>query len=153
MVLLHLLKKYFRDKIYLSIPGIFGGKCKSASACSSYSTAVLEPRTEPYQGISSWCQQRNYECVLKVSDVLVETIKEEDAVPLIIHVMKERETVMDLVMEVVMMAMPGVKEILSVEAIIVRSLVCITMTKMIVVKKHLQRTKRRKQCSSKWILH
>ena len=50
--------------------------------------------------------------------------------------MKERETVMDLVMEVVMMAMQDVKETLSVEVIIARSLVNITMTKMIAVRKH-----------------
>ena len=44
--------------------------------------------------------------------------QEEDAVLLAILVMKEKETVMVLVMEVSMMVMRGVKEILSAAAII-----------------------------------
>ena len=49
-------------------------------------------------------------------------------------VMRERVIVMDLVMEVVMMDMLGVKEIFNVEATIAGSLVFISMRKMIVVK-------------------
>ena len=68
--------------------------------------------------------------------MLVETIKEEDVAPLRIHVMKERETVMGLLMELVMMGMQDVKETSSVEVIIAKSLVNITMKKMIAVRKH-----------------
>ena len=66
--------------------------------------------------------------------MLGETIKEDDVVHLRIHVMKERETVMDLMMEVNMMVMKDVKVILCVAATIVRSLVITTMRKMTVVR-------------------
>ena len=49
-------------------------------------------------------------------------------------VTKERETVMDLLTVVNMTAMLGVKETLSVEVIIVYSLVCITILKMTAAK-------------------
>jgi len=62
------------------------------------------------------------------------TTKEGGAVHLRILVMKEREIVMDQVMEVVMMDMLAVKEIFNVEATIAGSLVFISMRKMIVVK-------------------
>ena len=48
--------------------------------------------------------------------------------------MKEKETVMDLEMEVSMMDMQDVKEILCVEVTIVNSLDIITMKRMIAVK-------------------
>jgi len=67
-------------------------------------------------------------------DAVDVTIKEEGAVHLRILVMKERETVMDLVMEVAMMAMQVVKENLFVGVIIVRSLERIIMTRMTVVR-------------------
>jgi len=70
----------------------------------------------------------------KVRDVLVETIKEEDVVLQRILVMKEKETVMDLVMEVNMMDTEDVREILCVEATIVNNLDIITMKRMIAVK-------------------
>ena len=66
------------------------------------------------------------------------TTKAEGAVHLRILVMKERVTVMDQVMEVVMMAMQGVKENLCVGVIIVKSLENIITKKMIVVKNLLQ---------------
>ena len=50
--------------------------------------------------------------------------------------MKERETVMDLVMEEVMMAMLDVKEVLSVAAIIVNNLELIIMKRMTAAKNH-----------------
>ena len=61
-------------------------------------------------------------------------IKEGDAAPLKILVMKVKEIVMDLVMVENMMVMLVVKEILSVAAIIANSLVPTTMKKMIAVK-------------------
>ena len=64
------------------------------------------------------------------------TTKAEGAVHLRTLVMKERVTVMDLVMEVVTMAMQGAGENLYVGVIIVRSLVLTTMTRMIVVRNH-----------------
>jgi len=67
------------------------------------------------------------------------TIKAEGAVLQRTLVMKERVTVMDLLMEVVMMAMQGVKENLCVAVIIVRSLVLTTTTKMTVVRNQNQR--------------
>ena len=67
------------------------------------------------------------------------TTKAEGAVHLRILVMKERVTVMDQVMEVVMMAMQGAEENLCVGVIIVRSLVLTTMTRMIVVRNQNQR--------------
>ena len=66
------------------------------------------------------------------------TIKAEGAVHLRTLVMKERVTVMDLVMEVVMMAMQDVRENFCVGAIIARSLENIIMKKMIAVKNLLQ---------------
>jgi len=62
------------------------------------------------------------------------TIKLGGVAHLRILVMRERVIVMDLVMEVVMMDMMGVKEILSVEATIVRSLDYSTMRRMTVVR-------------------
>jgi len=66
------------------------------------------------------------------------TIKAEGAVHQRILVMKERVTVMDQVMEVVMMAMQVVKENLCVGAIIVRSLEHTITRKMIAVRNLLQ---------------
>jgi len=60
--------------------------------------------------------------------------KEGGVVHLRILVMKERVTVMDLVMEVVMMDMLAVKEILFVEATIVRSLDYSTTRRMTAVR-------------------
>ena len=70
--------------------------------------------------------------------MLAEIIKGEDAVLLRTLAMKEREIVMDQVMEVAMMAMKDVKEILSVVAIIVNSLVCTTTIRMIAVSSQLR---------------
>merc|ERR1719322_1854431 len=70
----------------------------------------------------------------QVRDALVEIIKEEDVAHQRILVMKERVTVMDLVMEVVMMVIKAAKEILYVEATIARNLVHTIMKKMTVVK-------------------
>ena len=70
----------------------------------------------------------------QVRDVLVETIKEEDVVLQRTLVMKEKETVMDLEMEVNMMDTEDVREILCVEATIVNNLDIITMKRMIAVK-------------------
>jgi hypothetical protein len=70
---------------------------------------------------------------------VVETSKAEGAVLLGILVMKERVTVMDQGMEVVMMAMQGAGENLCVAVIIVKSLVLTTMTRMIVVRNQNQR--------------
>ena len=66
---------------------------------------------------------------------MVVTTKEEDAVLQKNLVMKERETVMDLVMVVVMMAMLDVRGISYVAAIIVNSLVLTSMTKTTVVRR------------------
>ena len=70
------------------------------------------------------------------------TIKEEGVVHQRILVMKEKVTVMDLVTEVVMMAMQGVKGNLCAGVIIVRSLANIIMKKMIAVRNPLQLQKR-----------
>ena len=72
--------------------------------------------------------------IFKVKDAVVVTIKEEDAVLQKNLVMKEKETVMDLVMVVVMMVIMDVKEILYVEAIIARSLVHSTTAGTTVVR-------------------
>ena len=68
---------------------------------------------------------------------MVETIKVEDVALPRILVMKERETVMDLVMEVPMMDMLVVKESLYVAAIIARSLEHSIMKKTTAVRNHL----------------
>ena len=77
--------------------------------------------------------------LLLVRDVLEEIIRGEDVVLQRIHVMREKETVMDLEMEDNMMDMQGVREILGVEAIIVNSLELITMKKMIAVRNQNQK--------------
>ena len=77
--------------------------------------------------------------LLLVRDVLEEIIRGEDVVLLRIHVMREKETVMDLEMEDNMMDMQGVREILCVEAIIVNSLELTTMKKMIAVRNQNQK--------------
>ena len=61
-------------------------------------------------------------------------IKEEDVVLQRIHVMKEKGTVMDQVMVVVMMVMQDVKEILCVEATIAKKMVHFTMKRMTAVR-------------------
>ena len=66
-----------------------------------------------------------------------ETTMGGDAAPRSSPVTRERETVTDLVMEVNMMAMLAVKEILSVEAITVSSLVSIITRKMTAVRNQL----------------
>jgi len=81
------------------------------------------------------CQGGN---LRQVRDAVVVIIKAGDAVLRRILVMRARVTVMDLVMEVVMMAMLGVKEILFVGVIIVRSLENIIMKKMTAVRNLLQ---------------
>ena len=64
--------------------------------------------------------------------------------------MKEKETVMDLVMEVNMMDTEDVREILCVEAITVNNLVLTIMRKMIVVKNQNQKKiKKQQQIHSK----
>ena len=65
-----------------------------------------------------------------------------DAAHLSSPVVWERETVMDLLMEVLMMVMMGVKETLSVAAITARSLVHTTTRKMIAVSSHQNRRKK-----------
>ena len=70
----------------------------------------------------------------KIRDVPGGTFKEDDVVHLRIRVMRERETVMDLVMEVNMMVMKDVKEILCVAATIVYSSDHIIIPKMTVVR-------------------
>jgi len=72
----------------------------------------------------------------QVRDVLVETIKEEDAVLQRILVRKEKETVMDLVMEVNMMDTEDVSQDWFVELIIAESLVSTFMKRMIAVRSH-----------------
>ena len=62
----------------------------------------------------------------------VEIITEEDVARQRIHVGMERETVMDLQMEELMMDMQDVEEILFVEATTARSLVSTTTRRMIV---------------------
>ena len=57
-----------------------------------------------------------------------------DAAHLRIPVMRERETVMDLVMEVNMMVMKGARETWCAAATIVRSLDIISTPRMIVVR-------------------
>ena len=57
-----------------------------------------------------------------------------DAALLRILVMKEKETVMDVVMEVLMMVMKGAREILCVAATTASSLVYTTMIKMTAVR-------------------
>ena len=66
--------------------------------------------------------------------MLVEIIKEEDVAHQRILVMKERVTVMDLVMEVVMMVIKAARENLYVEVTTARNLVPTIMKKMTVVK-------------------
>ena len=72
-------------------------------------------------------------------DAVDVTTKAEGVVDLRTLVMKERVTVMDLVMEVVMMAMQVVRENFCVAVIIVKSLVLTTMTRMTAVRNQNQR--------------
>ena len=62
---------------------------------------------------------------------MAEIIRGEDAALLRTLAMREKETVMDLVMEVVMMAMQDAKKGLCVEVTIVNSLGPITTIRMI----------------------
>ena len=71
---------------------------------------------------------------LQVKDAVVEIIKVEDVALLRNLAMKERVTVMDLVMEVVMMAIQDAKENYCVEAIIVEGSGHTSMRRMIVVR-------------------
>ena len=66
--------------------------------------------------------------------MLVEIIKEEDVAHQRILVMKERVTVMDLVMEVVMVVIKAARENFYVEVTTARNLVPTIMKKMTVVK-------------------
>ena len=66
--------------------------------------------------------------------MLEETTMAEDVVLLRIHVMKEKETVMDPVTEVSMMDIKDVSQVWSVEVIIAENLVFTIMKKMIAVK-------------------
>ena len=72
--------------------------------------------------------------VLQGNDAQVETIKEDDVVLQKTPVEKERETVMDLETEVLMMDMRGAREILSVVATTANSLVVSIMKKMIAAR-------------------
>ena len=67
-------------------------------------------------------------------DAQVVTIKEGDAALLKTRVVKERETVMDLVMEDSMMDMMDAREILNVAVTTASSLVVSTMKKMIAAR-------------------
>ena len=66
--------------------------------------------------------------------MLAETTMARDAALLRIHVMREKETVMALVMEVSMMDMLAVREILSVVPTIAENLVSTIMRKMTAVR-------------------
>merc|ERR1719232_388675 len=77
-------------------------------------------------------QETHHQNLLKIRDVPVEIITEEDVARQRIHVGTERETVMDLQMEELMMDTQDVVEILFVEATTARSLVSTTMKRMIV---------------------
>jgi len=79
-----------------------------------------------------------YKNLQQDKDAVDVTIKAEGAVHLRTLVMKERVTVMDLVMEVVMMAMQGVKENLFVAVIIARSLEHTITRRMIAVRNLIQ---------------
>jgi len=68
--------------------------------------------------------------------VLEEITREEGVAPQRIHVMKEKETVMDLVMEVNMMDTEDVSQDWFVEPIIAESLVSTFMRRMIAVRSH-----------------
>ena len=70
--------------------------------------------------------------LFQIIDVPVEIITEEDVARQRIHVGTERETVMDLQMEELMMDTQDVVEILFVEATTARSLVSTTTRRMIV---------------------
>ena len=70
--------------------------------------------------------------LFQIRDVPVEIITEEDVARQRIHVGTERETVMDLQMEELMMDTQDVVEILFVEATTARSLVSTTTRRMIV---------------------
>jgi len=74
----------------------------------------------------------------KVNVVLEEIIMDEDVVLRRIHAAKEKVIVTAQVMEDRMMEIEDVGEILCVAAIIVNSLACTSMTKMTVVKGHLE---------------
>jgi len=71
-----------------------------------------------------------------VKDVTEEILEVEDVALLSSLAMKEREIVMDQVMEAVMMVTQGVKGTLCVDLIIVKSLVHSFMRKMTVVRDH-----------------
>ena len=126
--------------------------CEKASATANNQTAnIFKPETfinliatilspaalkEPPPGKNSKATKMNTQKVFQVKDAAVVIIKAEDVVHLKIHVMKERETAMDLVMEVVMMVIQVVKESLCVEVTTARNLVRTTMKRMIAVRNH-----------------
>ena len=68
--------------------------------------------------------------------MLEETTRVEDVALLRTPVMRDRVTVMDLVMEVAMMAMLVARENSNVAAIIVNSLEITTMRRMTAVRNH-----------------
>ena len=70
---------------------------------------------------------------LQVRDVLAETTMAEDVVLRRIHVMKVKETVMDLAMEARMMDTKDVNQDWFVDQIIARSLASTTMRRMTAV--------------------
>ena len=70
---------------------------------------------------------------------------EEDVVHQSIHVVRERETVMDLVMVVSMMVMKDAREILCVAATIVYSLDHIIILKMTVVRNRVSTPQNQEQ--------
>ena len=70
----------------------------------------------------------------QVKDARAETILQDGVAVLLRNlVMKERETVMDVVMEALMMEMKDARETLYVAAITAYSLVCTTMRRMTAV--------------------
>ena len=104
----------------------------------------LSKLTEPPPGknLRETVQKKiNLDCILliskqtfKVKDAVVAITKAEGVVHLRVLVMKEKETVMVLVMEVAMMAIEVVEETLSVEATTARSLELTITRRMIVVR-------------------
>ena len=88
---------------------------------------------EPPSGIKIKAYFTLHKYAFKVKDVVVEITKVEDVALQMSLVVKVKGIVMGLVMEVNMMGMLDVKEILYVEATIVKSLVIITMRRMTAV--------------------
>ena len=106
-----------------------------ASSLGQRLSPPRNPPSEPPQGnlhilICAWVLE--IFSLFQIRDVPVEIITEEDVARQRIHVGTERETVMDLQMEELMMDTQDVVEILFVEATTARSLVSTTTRRMIV---------------------